>query len=162
MLYRILVATNKPALISLYRTTADNQDFQQLVARLNADLAARHGADHPLAQFNPVSDLKHVLVAYDNQRQALGCGAIGKYDAETMEIKRMYVAPETRGKRIGKRILGELEQWARDLGNSKCILFMGIKQPEATRLYERMGYQQVPKYGKLAEIDECLCMAKVL
>ncbi|MEM1357327.1 MAG: GNAT family N-acetyltransferase, partial [Bacteroidota bacterium] len=119
-------------MIHLHRTTADNPDFKKLVDRLNRDLASRHGADHPLAQFNPVDDLKYVLVAYDKQQRALGCGAIGRHDPETMEIKRMYVRPEARGQRLGKRILTELEQWTLELKSTKSILFMGVKQPEAT------------------------------
>ena len=144
---------------TITRTSADNPDFQHLVKLLNADLAERDGEDHPLAQFNPVQHLKYVVMAYENN-EPIACGAIAEYNPEVMEIKRMYVKPKARGKRIGEKILAELELWVKELGNSSCVLFMGSKQPEAYKLYQRCGYQPVPKYGKLLEIEDCLCFGK--
>ena len=34
----------------------------------------------------------------------------GKYNFNSMEIKRMYVSPEVRGQKIGESILSELEK----------------------------------------------------
>ena len=98
-------------------------------------------------------------MAYKNQIP-IGCGAISEYDLTTMEIKRVYVLPEVRKKRIGTNILSELENWAKELGSCKCILFTGTNQAEANRLYETNGYRQIQKYGKLAEIADSLCFAK--
>ncbi|RLD83306.1 MAG: GNAT family N-acetyltransferase, partial [Bacteroidetes bacterium] len=85
---------------------------------------------------------------------------IAEYDLNTMEIKRVYVLPEVRGKRIATKVLSELENWAKELARFKCILFTGANQPEANRLYEINGYRQIQKYGKLAEIADSLCFAK--
>jgi hypothetical protein len=38
--------------------------------------------------------LSHVLVAYVTDRP-VACGALREYDATTVEIKRMYVSPES-------------------------------------------------------------------
>jgi len=146
-------------MIKITRTNSENQEFKKLVQLLNSDLAERDGANHPLSQFNTIDDIKYVIMAYENNKP-IGCGAIAEYDLNTMEIKRMYVSPEVRGKRIGTNILSELENWAKELGRSKCILFTGSNQPEASRLYGRMGYRQIQKYGKLAEIADSLCFAK--
>ena len=51
-----------------------------------------------------------------------------------MEVKRMFVPLEKRGKGIGSIVLGELENWANELGYQKCILETGKKQPEAKPL----------------------------
>lgn len=146
-------------MIRIIRTNSENQDFIKLVQLLNSDLAERDGESHPLSQFNTIDNIKFVVLAYENNKP-VGCGAIAEYDLNTMEIKRMYVSPEVRGKRIGTHILLELENWAKELGSFKCILFTGSKQPEANRLYESSGYIQIQKYGKLAEIADCLCFAK--
>jgi len=79
-----------------------------------------------------------------------------------MEIKRMYVSTEFRRQRIGEKILSELENWSRELGGNKCILFTGSKQPEANKLYQRNGYSRIEKYGKLKDIPDSLCFAKDL
>jgi putative acetyltransferase len=94
--------------------------------------------------------------------KAVGCGAISKYKFNAMEIKRMYVSPEVRGLRIGEKILSELENWSRELGNAKSILYTGSKQPEASKLYLRNGYCQIEKYGKLKDIPDSICFAKNL
>ncbi|WP_372645687.1 GNAT family N-acetyltransferase [Ancylomarina sp.] len=148
-------------MIRIVRTNAENQEFIKLVQLLNADLAERDGADHPLSQFNTIENIKYVVLAYENNKP-IGCGAIAAYDSNCMEIKRMYVSPEVRGKRIGTHMLSELEKWAKELGSFRCILFTGKNQPEANRLYVKNGYSQIKKYGKLAKIADSLCFAKGL
>lgn len=146
-------------MLTILRTNSENQEFKKLVKLLNSDLAERDGEDHPLSKFNAIVNVKHVVLANYNNK-TVGCGAIVKSNLEIMEVKRMYVSPEVRGKRIGTKILLELEKWAKELGSSKCLLFTGSKQPEANRLYKRSGYKQIQKYGELIEIEDSLCFAK--
>ena len=146
-------------MITIIRTNSEHEEFKKLVQLLNSDLAKRDGENHPLSQFNTIDNIKYVVLAYKNQIP-IGCGAISEYDLTTMEIKRVYVLPEVRKKRIGTNILSELENWAKELGSCKCILFTGTNQAEANRLYETNGYRQIQKYGKLAEIADSLCFAK--
>jgi putative acetyltransferase len=148
-------------MIEIIRTNSQNLEFKKLIQLLNSDLARRDGETHPLSQFNTVTNLKHVVLALMGDK-AIGCGAISKYNFNSMEIKRMYVSPEVRGQKIGESILSELENWSRELGNSKSILFMGSKQPEASKLYQRNGYFLIEKYGKLKEIPDSQCLAKKL
>ncbi|MUP14855.1 GNAT family N-acetyltransferase [Ancylomarina euxinus] len=148
-------------MITIIRTNSRNQEFKKLVNLLNSDLANRDGENHPLSQFNVIDDIKHVVLAYENN-EAIACGAIEEFDLNTMEVKRVYASPEVRGKKIGTHILLELENWVKELGYSRCILFIGMNQPEAKRLYERNAYMQIQKYGKLAKIADCLCFAKCL
>ena len=88
--------------------------------------------------------------------------AITKTDLSAMEIKRMYVTPAHRGQLIGENILIELENWTKELGHSKCILFMGINQPEAMKLYLRNNFSIIENYGKLKDIPDSICLAKTL
>ena len=143
------------------RTDYLNPAFQELVGHLNEDLAQRDGKDHPLAQFNEIKHLKHVVVMY-HENKAVGCGAIAKFDLVAMEIKRMYVTPAYRGQQIGENILAELENWAKELGHNKCILFMGVNQPEAMKLYLKNNFSVIENYGKLKDIPDSICLAKNL
>ena len=145
----------------IVRTYSENRDFIKLVEFLNSDLAERDGVNHPLSQFNTIENIKYVVLAYEHHKP-IGCGAIVQLELNTVEIKRMYVLPEFRGKRIANHILSELENWAKELGNSRCILFTGINQPEANKLYERNAYKGIRKYGELIELPDCLCFAKDL
>ena len=147
--------------MKIIRTDYLNPAFQELVAELNTDLANRDGKDHPLSQFNEIIHLKYVVVVY-LKNKAVGCGAIAKYDLVATEIKRMYVTPSHRGQQLGENILSELENWTKELGLSKCILFMGVNQPEAMKLYLRNNFSVIENYGKLKDIPDSICLAKTL
>ena len=148
--------------IQITRTDSQNNDFQLLVKELDADLAIRDGDEHSFFdQFNKIDLIKYVIVASIND-VAVGCGAIKEYDQQTMEVKRMYVKPEYRGKGIASTILNHLENWTKELNYSKCILETGIKQPEAIALYTKSNFIKIPNYGQYADIESSVCFEKVL
>jgi GNAT superfamily N-acetyltransferase len=79
-----------------------------------------------------------------------------------MEIKRMFVSVEKRGKGIASTVLKELENWAKQLGYQKCILETGIRQPEAIRLYKKNDFHIIKNYGQYEEVESSVCFEKVL
>lgn len=146
----------------LKRTDSEDPGFIALVKLLDADLAIRDGEEHAFyAQYNKIDKIKHVVLAYENGKP-MGCGAIKEFEPGTMEVKRMYVLPEGRNKGIASRVLAELENWARELAYTRCILETGLKQPEAIGLYRKNGYQQIPNYGQYAGVENSVCFEKVL
>ncbi|WP_177734780.1 MULTISPECIES: GNAT family N-acetyltransferase [Flavobacterium] len=146
----------------LIRTTSNNNDFKNLVVLLDQDLKIRDGKEHLFfAQFNKIDKIKHVVLAYKEDK-IVGCGAIKQYSDDITEIKRMYVHPDFRGQGIAGEILKELERWATELFFSECILETGKKQPEAIRLYERSGYHIIPNFGQYEGIESSVCMKKVI
>lgn len=146
--------------IALTRTDSENEDFIELVRQLDAELAIRDGDDHAFyAQFNKIAKLKHVVLAYEDGK-ALGCGAIRALDSGEMEIKRMFVPLESRGKGFATLVLLELENWAREMSYTRCVLETGFKQPEAIRLYEKNGYGRIPNYGQYEDVGNSVCFGK--
>lgn len=144
------------------RTLSDNADFQGLVALLDEDLRIRDGDEHGFyAQFNTTESIRNVVVCYMNDR-AIGCGAFKEYDQTKVEIKRMFVLPAYRGHGIGLNILRELESWAAKLDYPECILETGKKQPEAIRLYQKAGYAIIKNYGQYENVENSVCMMKVI
>lgn len=149
-------------MITLRRTDSDDEDFKALVKLLDADLAIRDGADHGFySQFNKIDKIRHAVVCYENG-QAIGCGAIKAFSDEAMEVKRMYVSPEGRNKGIATRVLTELEDWAREMGYTKCVLETGKRQPEAIALYEKNGYRRTENYGQYVGVENSVCFEKNL
>lgn len=144
------------------RTSSANKDFKNLVRLLDIDLAERDGKDHSFfAQFNKIDAIKYVVVIYD-EHHAIGCGAIKEYAKDTVEVKRMFVSLENRGKGIASKVLLELEKWAKELGYTKCILETGERQPEAISLYKKNNYSVIKNYGQYAEVKTSVCFEKQL
>ena len=144
------------------RTYASHADFQSLVALLDEDLAERDGEEHEFYhQFNSIESLKHCMLLYDNDK-AVGCGAIKAFDSDSMEVKRMHVPPQERGKGIASRLLKGLEAWAKELEYKRCVLETGIRQPEAIGLYEKNGYHRIPNYGQYIGVANSVCFEKKL
>ncbi|MDR3714614.1 MAG: GNAT family N-acetyltransferase [Puia sp.] len=147
-------------MVSLKRTDSEDSDFIELVRHLDAYLAEVDGNEHAFyAQLNKIDKIRHAIVAYEDGRP-VGCGAIREYEPRAMEVKRMYTAPESRGKGIAARVLAGLEKWAAEMSYSKCILETGKRQPVAIALYERSGYRLIPNFGKYEGVENSVCFEK--
>jgi putative acetyltransferase len=138
---------------------------QRLVAALNAELVARYpdplDLHFSLTEEQVAPGQGAFLVARAGARP-IGCGAVRRLDAGTAEIKRMYVAPEARGRGLAGRILARLEVEARRLHAVRLVLEMGDRQPEAGALYARAGFTPIPRYGEYACAPHSICLGKML
>lgn len=142
------------------RTTSESADFQSLVQSLDAYLTIINGENHSFFnQYNQINHLKNCIVVYaDNE--AIGCGAMKVFDNETMEIKRMYVKENYRGKGVAKFILASLEQWAKEMGNKACVLETSKTMLDAVGLYKSFGYLRIPNYGQYIGVEVSICFKK--
>jgi GNAT superfamily N-acetyltransferase len=87
------------------------------------------------------------LVGFDASGRPICCGGLKRLSDETCEIKRMYVIPQTRGRRVGRLLLTALEHAAVELGYSVIRLDTGPRQPEAERMYRRAGYSPIGNFN---------------
>lgn len=149
-------------MITITRTDSTNPDFVVLVKLLDAYLAEKDGRDHAFYnQFNTIDKLKYVVVCYESGIP-MACGAMKQYDADSMEVKRMFTIPKSRGKGLASRVLSELEAWAEDLGYKSCVLETGQRQVEAVALYKKQGYSLIPNYGQYVGMENSICFEKEL
>ena len=145
----------------LKRTTSKNQDFQKLTAAFDEYLVDIDGDEKDFfAQYNQVY-LENVVICYENN-VAVGCGAFKKHENKTVEIKRMFVLPNQRGKGIANLILKELELWAIELENSTIILETSLKLEAAIALYLKSSYIPIDNYGQYIGVESSFCMKKIL
>lgn len=77
----------------------------------------------------------------------VGCGALKTLDAETGEIKRMWIAPDARGLGLSRRLLAELEGLAREAGMIRVRLDTNGTLKEAQALYRKAGYSEIGRYN---------------
>jgi GNAT superfamily N-acetyltransferase len=138
---------------------------QQLISALNSELEERYpeeGANHFRLDPEEVADGRGAfLVAYIGG-QPVGCGAVRRIESTVAEIKRMYVAPQARGRGVGRQVLLQLEAEARRLGATRLVLETGPRQPEALALYSRAGFVEIPNFGDYVGCEFSVCMAKEL
>jgi drug/metabolite transporter (DMT)-like permease/GNAT superfamily N-acetyltransferase len=86
------------------------------------------------------------LVVYEDG-EPIACGGIRALSDGTAEVKRMYVVPDARGRRIGAQLLERLEDEARRLGYRKLRLDTGAQLEEAQGLYRSAGFTEIPDYN---------------
>ena len=149
-------------MIDILRTDSSNPDFRELVKLLDADLRIKDGDDHAFySQFNKLDKINHVILVL-KENITVGCGAFKHYSDHAVEIKRMFVHPDSRGQGIAQKILKELEHWASEIGYQTCVLETGQKQLDAIQLYLKTGYKRIPNYGQYEGKDYSICMEKKL
>ena len=136
----------------------DSADARRLIAELDAHLNSLYPPEDNFLEL-PAADL--FLIARDDG-DAVGCAAVRFLDARTAEVKRMYTSPRVRGTGVARRLLDELEAFARERGARRLVLETGPRQPEAITLYERSGFVVVPCWGEYADGNNSVCYEKPL
>src|SRR4051794_34610409 len=129
--------------LSLQRDDPISPEVRTLIEQLDRYQAGLYPAESN--HFLPVEALRRPDVVFLTARldgRAVGCGAFVNQAGEYAEIKRMFVLPEARGLKVGRRLLEDLERRARAVGLRLARLETGVRQPEALRLYERAGYRR--------------------
>lgn len=108
-----------------------------------------------------ISDPRAIFVlAYSDNGESIGCGAIRPIDENIAEVKRMYAKNKTKG--IGTKILCYLEEQAQKLGYSRLWLETRLVNEKAVAFYGKRGYKRISNYGKYADRPEVVCFAKVM
>ncbi|MBC8052380.1 MAG: GNAT family N-acetyltransferase [Sphingobacteriaceae bacterium] len=149
-------------MITLKRCDSSDKDFGDLIKELDKVLWSRYSdIQQQYDSFNKVDSIKNVVVAYINN-SPVGCGAFKKFDGDTVEIKRMFVAEDNRGKGVALAILNELELWAVELNYNHAVLETGRRLAEAMGLYTKQNYFITENYGQYIGMENSVCMKKSL
>jgi len=144
-------------------TSWDDPVGVRLRQEQEAEIIRRYGTDLEHGPKPSSSDVDVFLLARDAETAvSVGCGALRRLDEVTYEIKRMYVTPAWRGRRIGEVLLRALEEAAVSRGALRMRLEAGARQPEALRLYERCGYQRIERFGHYVNCAASICFERVL
>jgi GNAT superfamily N-acetyltransferase len=123
---------------------ADDADAHRLVQAYFAELRERLGGfDAP--SFDELRADGTVFVA--SAAAPIACAWLRLLASDTAEVKRMYVAPEARGRGVARALLATLEARARSLGCTRIVLDTASPLVEAARLYLREGYAEIDRYN---------------
>jgi GNAT superfamily N-acetyltransferase len=140
---------------------ADSPIARQLIAALDADLFARYHVADDHNALDPAATT--FLVAFHGD-SAVGSAAFRAYEpgSTTAELKRMYVAPEARGQRIGVLLIDSAVARAQAAGFTRMILETGVRQPEAIRRYETSGFTRITNFAPYDNDPTSVCFGRDL
>ncbi len=147
--------------IKLKQIDCNSKDFMGLSCQLDKFLDQAIGGEsirEKYKKFNYLDTMDYVIAAYDEEKP-VGCGALRKYSAADIEVKRVFVQKEYRRKNIGGMLLEQLIKEAKEMGFKRMILETGDFLPDSMRLYSRYGFERIENYGAYVEMAESVCMA---
>ena len=151
------------SVVSIEKEDPFSPDAARLIAALSAEIRTLYGGDGS-GGFSPedATGPSSAFVLARADGEAVGCGALRPFEKmhEVGEVKRMFVAPEWRGRGIARLILEALEQIAAQEGYLLLRLETGLLQPEAMCLYRSAGYREIPCLSTHHEHHESVCFEK--
>ena len=98
-----------------------------------------------------MADTGRLLLAKENGMVG-GIACLKKIREDTCEIKRMYVRPGFRGKKIGEQLLSRLIEEAKVIGYSRILLDSDPYMSKAHSMYRAMGFVETEPYAE-AEME---------
>ena len=108
--------------------------------------------------YNLSESISDVLIAYADQKP-VGCAGLKRYSDRDVEIKRVWVEPDCRGKHIATNLMDRIEEKARQMGYKRAILQTRPIMPDAVGLYEKRGYKLIDNYPPYDKLEGAICMA---
>jgi putative acetyltransferase len=122
---------------ALFREYADALGFDLCFQGFENELASLPG------EYAPPSG--RLLLAIQDAKP-VGCVALRELDTAICEMKRLYVRPGYRGRGIGRQLAKAAIEAAQESGYEKMRLDTVPWMTEAIRLYETLGFHDIPAY----------------
>jgi N-acetylglutamate synthase-like GNAT family acetyltransferase len=108
--------------------------------------------------YNLSESISDVLLAYMDG-VAVGCAGLKKYNDSDVEIKRVWVEPDYRGRHIATELMDRIEDKAREMGFKRAVLQTRPIMEDAVGLYEKRGYELIGNYPPYDKLEGAICMA---
>ena len=148
-----------------YRWTDGNDEsfrmFYLKTEEYYSDLVGGRKNREAFIPYNISESISDVLIA-SVSGHAVGCAGLKAYSSSEVEIKRVWVDPEFRGRHIATVMMEALERKALESGFKRAILQTRPQMEEAVRLYKKCGYELIDNYPPYDKLSGAICFAKDL
>ena len=146
------------------RAAALREDMSAELGARYADRAdlrrLRQESQNPAGVIDPDSVIATILVL-SADRTPVGHGILRWLEDEP-EVKRVYIASAARGSGAAAVLMTALETAAAATGLPRLRLSTGDRQPDAVKLYTKLGYQRIPLFGPYVDFPWSICFEKPL
>ncbi len=93
------------------------------------------------------------FVIEDVTGRVCACIAMDSPAPGTVEIHRLYVRPDCRGRGLARTLVEHVETRARAAGATRIILWSDTRFDNAHALYEKRGYARAPEKRELGDVS---------
>jgi len=147
--------------MNLVEVSFDDPRVVELREQQAAEMADLYGQPRHAAGAEDVDGQSVVacLLALDGDRP-VGTVSLRRL-RDLVEIKRMFISPDTRGTGLSRQLLAAIEERAAQL-TDRVVLHTGERQTAAIALYQRSGYTPIDIFEPYLEVPESLCFEKLL
>lgn len=142
-------------------TDGNNEEFHQFYLETEDYYSSIVGGKKNREGFIPYNlseSISDVLLAYMDG-VAVGCAGLKKYNDSDVEIKRVWVEPDYRGRHIATELMDRIEDKAREMGFKRAVLQTRPIMEDAVGLYEKRGYELIGNYPPYDKFEGAICMA---
>lgn len=137
---RIFAALSEPDLAQARALFLEYQRW------LNLDLCFQGFAEEVASLPGSYVPPKGRLLLAARGEHVVGCVALRPFDSQDGEMKRLYLRPEAQGLGLGRTLTEAVIAEARAIGYRRLLLDTLPAMPAAQRLYESLGFVDIPPY----------------
>ena len=105
-----------------------------------------HEVDFTMNNLNKFAEPDGRLLLVEVDGQIAGTISLRKIRGDCGEIKRMYIKPEFRGKKLGNLMIEKVISISEENGFSKLFLDTSLFMSSAVSLYKKFGFKETDSY----------------
>ncbi len=103
--------------------------------------------DHLSAYYNSDEAKRNYFIALDEAGKVIGGVGVAEFTniAGCAELQKLYLSDAAKGRGLSKELVALAEQWAKQAGYKKLYLETHSNLTVAMKLYDKLGFKQLPK-----------------
>ena len=112
----------------------------------NFNLDIEYGVDFTMNNLDKFAEPDGRLLLVEVDGEIAGTISLRKIREDAGEIKRMYVKPKFRGKKLGNLMVEKVISISEENGFSKLFLDTSLFMSSAVSLYKKYGFKEIDSY----------------